>query len=390
MKLLGCCLIALLMLPACGSPPSGEAPGGTAPPHRQSSAKPPPQDSEVSPPQDAQPPHLAWEKSWDRITTAALTSTGSCIAVVTPTAATALDSRGQELWTWNFGARPIVASRIAISPQCDWAALAGDSGYRYVWIIHRDGTGKFLKIDGTPLGVAINHAGNRLAIGTGKSEVWLVSPDGALQWRERVCCLAEEFAFSEDDATLAILRSGTGIMTASGKMVWSSGLNEMKTSRDFKTFVGSFAPPHGAGFRGIRLLDANGKELWEKFSGNSVSVLSPDGTVVAALIDDDQVESEAKMYEDPHKAYSLTLLDRAGKVLKSLPLKEAPIAVFSGGQEIITRSDPFGTSLAAWAADGRQLWTLSEPGGLSEIRFTPDGGAMVLWSERSIYWLSLR
>ena len=59
---------------------------------------------------------------------------------------------------------------MALSPSCERVAMAGDSGYRYVWVAGRDTEGKVHQTVGTPLAVAFDLSGDYLAISTGAVE----------------------------------------------------------------------------------------------------------------------------------------------------------------------------------------------------------------------------
>src|SRR4029079_15355534 len=110
--------------------------------------------------------------------------------------------------------RFLTAAAMAIAPNCDAVALTGNSGYRYTWIARRNGRRAAVRTANTPLGVAFDHLGEPIAIGTGGNEVLLSNTAGTVAWKTRLphCCVARDLAFSLDDQAIVVKAWGVAVV----------------------------------------------------------------------------------------------------------------------------------------------------------------------------------
>ena len=112
-------------------------------------------------------------------------SSNDCIAVATSTTVYAVSAAGESMWSWNYrrssrflnDGREYSSAPLALSTSCDRVALAGDSGYKYVWVAGRDIEAKSIPTVGTPLMTAFSLDGDFLAISTGASRGDLLTRD---------------------------------------------------------------------------------------------------------------------------------------------------------------------------------------------------------------------
>lgn len=136
--------------------------------------------------------HLEWTRTLEDAGNVVLTAwspTASCVAVATSTTVHVIDLSGQLLWKWNFHetnrliqVAPFEGS-LAVSPRCDAVVFGGSTGYKYVWAADRRGKHRFFGTVGTPLSVKFSLRGDTIAIVTGASVGYLVSPRLDVRWR---------------------------------------------------------------------------------------------------------------------------------------------------------------------------------------------------------------
>jgi hypothetical protein len=117
-------------------------------------------------------------------------SSDDCIAVATSTTVYVVSVAGESMWSWNYrhssrflnDGREYSSVPIALSPSCDHLAMAGDSGYKYVWVAGWDVEAKSIQTVGTPLMTAFSLDGDFLAISTGASRGYLLTSDLESRW----------------------------------------------------------------------------------------------------------------------------------------------------------------------------------------------------------------
>jgi hypothetical protein len=116
---------------------------------------------------------------------------GDCVAVATDEAVHVIDAGGKRLWDWNYRetSRFLRLPRyfspfapFAVSPACDAVVLGGDPGYKYVLSADRRGGRHVLKTAGTPLRILFDPTGQTVAVVTGASRGYLLSPALQVRW----------------------------------------------------------------------------------------------------------------------------------------------------------------------------------------------------------------
>ena len=171
----------------------------------------------------------AWSRSYPTLkeqrVSLALSDGARCTAIAGGGEVEVLDAAGHSLWKWNYRAtnRFIVAGPVAVSPGCDAIALAGDSGYKKVWLADLSGRAMPLTISSTPLGVAFDRRGELLAVGTGGGSILLFGKTGKLLWKRTFvppCYLPEQMSFSSDNRYLLIRAGGSGVLRTDGSVVF--------------------------------------------------------------------------------------------------------------------------------------------------------------------------
>ena len=142
----------------------------------------------------AQEPNLAWTlrvpDAQGKQPFVQSTSNDRCAAVVTATTVHVISMNGEVMWSWNYRRSsrflksrvPYAGEPMALSPSCDRVAMAGDPGYRYVWVAGRDTEAKSTQTVGTPLALAFDLSGDYLAISTGAARGYLMTRDLEPHW----------------------------------------------------------------------------------------------------------------------------------------------------------------------------------------------------------------
>ena len=287
------------------------------------------------------PPSLqpVWREQIQNIRAVRLSESGNCVAVASLDRISLFSRTGRELWHWDFkkGNRFMTALNIAVSPNCDWLAVAGDPSYRYAWIAHRNGAMIPIRTADTPIGVAINHRGDLMALGTGGGDIWLVSSDGTKRTQHHFgyCCV-EDVSFSSDDKAVLATRWGSvGVLFVDGRVQWNAqkAVNEIRSSKDLKTLVGWSEPNHGAGICWIGLFDERGKLLWMKLAPYGPrAIISPAGDLVVGPVNDNQNPTEEEAIANSNRESPLRLVSRPGDVLNTFSFEKEPFAAASIGQ----------------------------------------------------------
>jgi len=296
----------------------------------------------------------------------ALSSRGLGVAIVTADEVDVRDRAGRPVWKWNFRSmnRYIVASNVAVSPSCDMVAFNGDPSYRYTWIAHRDGRRIPLRSKATPLGLAISHRGNLVAVGTGGGDLSLYAADGKLRWKRVLMngyFIAADLSFSEDDKAIVVQRE-SAIVSIDGDIKYAAWLRwgNMHAARDLKTFIASWEPPHGPGIGRITALDQDGKELWSKVSSSPEPVISPLGDKIASWVNKNQNPSEEDGYHSEDLEQEFQILSRRGDVLKILAINGRPLG-FSSNERYLLMLMMYPPALSLIDLEGKHLWDIPVP-----------------------------
>jgi hypothetical protein len=310
------------------------------------------------------PLQAVWELNLGkRINGIALSSRGSCVAIATAEEIDVRDRAGHTIWKWIFKNTNhyIVASNVAVSPSCDMVAFNGDPSYRYTWIAHRDGRRMSIRSKATPLGLAISHRNNLVAIGTGAEVLSLYAPDGKLRWKrvladERI--IAAELSFSDDDKAI-VVQSNSGIVSINGDIKWANPwVANMHAARDLKTFVVSSGPSHGPGIGSIIALDQDGKELWSKVSSSPEAAISPSGDKIASWVNKNQEPTEEDGFHSEDQEREFQIISRRGDVLRTLAIEGRPIG-FSSDERYLLIMNP--TEVSLIDLEGKRLWGFPVP-----------------------------
>jgi len=336
-------------------------------------------------------PH--WEKQMKAIRAVRLSHSGDCVAVATLDRISLLARSGEELWHWEFskGNRFMRALNVSVSPQCDWLAVAGDASYRYIWIAHRNGRLIPIRTNATPVGLAISHRGDLLAIGTGAGDVWLFDAGGKMRWRTKLgyCCV-NVLNFSADDQVIVSSSwASVGMLSVDGRVQWvaQAPITGMAIARDLKTIVEWYEPNHGTGVCWVELLD-RGTRLWLKNAPyDPVSIISPAGDLVIAPVKDNQGPTEEDAACDSESPVPMRLLSRTGEILRTFPGDVRPLAFAPDGKSFLVSAGNF----EAWDLDSNVLWVVPvfDPVlHLGWVHFTEDLRTIVEWSEDRIAWFS--
>jgi hypothetical protein len=336
------------------------------------------------------------EQPWaSKVSSAALSSEGRCVAITTPTFVAVADKTARELWRWNFseGNRFIVATRVAVSPKCDWLAFAGGVGYRYVWIVHRNGKRIPLKTEGTPLAVEINHSGTLVAVGTGAGVVSLYTREGALRWRNDVgggLVPAQELSFANNDSAILLRSRGQAVFSIDGTTQWSGGVwgvGSARPAKDFKAFVAWGEPPHGPGIGVLALLDSAGKTLWRRYATYPDAIISSAGDFVIARTNDNQNPTEEDGFSPraEEQAGPLRLLAADGSVVRTFSTQGEPVAFSEDGRRFLLGT---ATDFRALDLEGNTLWSIprSDRFDGGTVLATPDFRNVVLFSDGNVSW----
>jgi hypothetical protein len=326
---------------------------------------------------------------------AALAPGGNCAAVATTSFVAVIDKTGRELWRWNFseGNRYIAATKIAVAPQCDWLAFTGGVGYRYSWIVHRNGKRVPVQSKGTPLAVEINRKGTLVAVGSGAGIVYLYSADGALRWTNNIGGIVPiaELSFADDDSAIMMRSWGQAVISIDGKTRWAGGVwgfGSAHAARDFKTFVAWGEPPHGPGIGQVGLLDGAGKILWERYGTLPEAIISSDGNHVIARTNDNQNPTEEDGF-DPRREQltrALRLIAKDGTVIRTFSSDGEPLAFASDGTRFLIRTQ---TDFLALDLEGKPLWSIPLPDTYDVVCLTtPDLHTVLVISKSSLAWYS--
>ena len=232
---------------------------------------------------------------------------------------------------------------FALSPTCDAVVLHGDPSYRYVLSADRNGGRQLLKTTGTPLSVRFDLTGQTVAVVTGASKAYLLSPTLEVRWSGATVSLpvrwAEQTGAARSEGETLFARSDVDALF--GALLWTRGHTTMSQTTasgglslaDSRSGDGSveFWGPDAGGYRGRLWSDRRGQPRWVKAMGCPDGTLSSDGEFV--VVKGDPVHPEAQTRIDSPKCdrVSTYVFDRAGRLVLTWPpqrpLDELPAAI---------------------------------------------------------------
>lgn len=307
-------------------------------------------------------PRLRPDSTLGNLTSIALSDNARCLGLAGGGEVDVLSSSGDVLWRWNYRTinRFVVAGPLAVSASCNAFALAGDSGYKNVWIVQRRGKAIPIHFSATPLGVTFDRRGQTVAVGTGGGSVHLFRLDGKLVWKGQCgpVCFAAQLSFSKDNRYLLVHGWGTAVLNIDGSPALDIGGDGMDASPDLRTFVIWNDPHHGPGFGSVAAFDRSGKELWRKYSLGGSGLVFPSGDKILARLFIDQSRPEEEV-PDPRDT-DIQILARDGTVLKSFEkLDGSPLAISPDEKRMLIDAT---SELDGIDADGQKLFVIPTPG----------------------------
>ena len=342
---------------------------------------------------------LAWEHSLDgTIQRISADSRADCFAVLAGRDLSVWTYEGELRWRRDLAVLGpwFRASKVAVAPSCDWAAVVGDSSYRYGWILRRDGSRRHFATSGTPLSVAIAPAGDLIAVGTGAGRLHLISPKGASLATRKVEGILDELEFSADGHLLVTdnILGGPGIYSRTGEPVWSAeGSWWLSTSADLSQKVSWSVPAHFSSLGRVAFYGADGREAWGRDVYNPEARISRDGTAIAVIgVLDDESGSEAGPSGLPVEVSQnrLYIFDPAGVVKASVPVPgQFLVGISEDGRALLLQDNRGTVRLYSETGELRQeLRVCSEDGcpvlahrGLEHVLVT-EGSSLRVFSGR--------
>lgn len=218
-------------------------------------------------------------------------------------------------------------------------AVAGGESFRKVLLLDAHGHSlEYLTTRGTPEGLAFDHRGKRLAVGTAGNWIYVVSlassfaspPLPLRAFRNdavhslKLNGIFAELSYSPDDRFLATGFSGytSALLTGSGTLVWSREVQEdntyamLRPSKDWRWFTHFEFPSHGPFFGTLSLLSRSGKKLWSVPYRDAQAAVSPDNHFVLMRAGPDEYRED--MEKQPPVEWRVTdwkghELPRSGK-----------------------------------------------------------------------------
>lgn len=242
---------------------------------------------------------------------------GSCIVVATSQGIAVMDKDGTLEWERPHVNRWLASGieAVAAAPDCRWLAVAGTSGYRYVWLMNHDGRAyaHLGSANATPTALAINHSGSRLAVGTANKRLLLVNSSGALYKTIDFGLGVDGLEYSPDDTLLLTTNTllEAGLLSAEGRPLWTRALgawNSVYRNDDWSRFMVVGLPGHGSDVGRLELVTREGKTVWQRTVAAPRVQLAADGKgfVVSAGYEPDDPNDRASGYLSP------TVINSAG------------------------------------------------------------------------------
>ena len=254
---------------------------------------------------------------------------------------------GDVMWSWNYRRSsrflkprlPYAPEPIALSPTCERVAMAGDPGYRYVWLGERNTEPRAIQTVGTPLAIAFDVSGDYLAISTGAQRGYVLTRnleprwaghlrDFPIRWPEQT--LSEpvragliDFTKDDVDRLLGVPPWGLWVSdSVSDDGQWRV-LAQSPWARADAWQVLTFYGPEGRAFHGRwEKFSQRARPRWSKPMGCLEAEITPDGEFVIATGDPRHPEyhmgrtpTEAECFKEG--ALTTFVFDRNGSVLFS-------------------------------------------------------------------------
>lgn len=327
------------------------------------------------------------------ITAAALAPNGRCVAVAGVGTVDVLDSKGQTLWTWEYGKvnKFITAGGLAVSPKCDAIALVGNSSYKYTWVANRQAVRVPIQTTSTPLGIAFSHDGELIALGTGGCDLLLLGKAGGLKWKKVFkdgFCIFDELSFSPDDKF--ILLQG-GLVALDCTLLWSTA-GWTAAASNLQTFVSWWVPNHGHATGRVSALAADGKELWDRIAPGESAAISASGDKIVAPVYQKQELTPEEWDNIEDIPIEIQVFSRSGETLKTLPVAGIQVLAMSpDGDRVLVRVADFIEELNL---NGDVLLKISDPQMSYSKVFVPDDfSAALIWRRsmgNAVEWFTLK
>jgi hypothetical protein len=366
----------------------------------------------VAPPPGRQPLWVQAPPVWrltledvGKIIVTAWSPTSSCVAAATETTIHVIDSKGHPLWKWRFQEtnRLIHVNgldrALAVSPMCDVLVVGGGADYKYVWAANQRGTHTFFKTVGTPLSAKFDLRGDTIAVVTGASLGYLLTPRLNVRWSGQMGDLPIKWRSQELDpsGTPAAEFAREDVDTLFGALLWGRGVSD-SVSDDGQWRAVVEYPFRGAGTGSIKLwgpgaggyrrrqkTTVDGSQpRWIKTMGCPSADLTRDGEFVIATGDPDHPDA-FKVGDSPAcdaGDVSTYVFDRDGNTVLTWPhggnSDEMSEAVFrqTGKRLAFLKSVPsWDVSLDADEASR---------GPERERRFSPDGRMLLTSRDREL------
>src|SRR5688572_21371224 len=276
-------------------------------------------------------------------------SSGNCVAAATRTTVQVIGADGTRLWDWNYRQTTRfvrVASHppFALSPTCDAVVLPGDPSYRYVVSAERSGGRQLLKTSGTPLSVRFDLTGQTVAVVTGASKGYLLSPALEVRWSGATASLPVRWAEQTGDArseggTIFTRRDVDALF---GALMWTWGqYDRVSDDGQWRAVFGGYGRgadgsvefwgPDAGGYRERRWLGRRGQPRWVKAMGCPDGTVSRDGQFVVVKGDPEHPDAGLRVDRPLCDAVSTYVFDRDGQLLLAWPperdLGELPAAI---------------------------------------------------------------
>ena len=254
-----------------------------------------------------------------------------CQAAATKTTLYVADRSGSLLWQWPFRQtnrfiHVTQHSTVALSADCQYAILAGNVDYKYVWTVDRDGRARVLRTIGTPLFAAFSLDGMTVAVVTGARRGYLLAPTLTVKWSGDTSQMPVRWPSQvggvggEGGATFARAQ----VEQLLGALMWGWGVNDdvsddgqwrvltQQESRGPGPGSVEFFGPHADGFHG-RLLEK--RPRWRHTLGCPSAEVSAEGEFV--IVTGDFMNPNNQCETD---TVATVVFDREGTVVASLQM----------------------------------------------------------------------
>lgn len=326
---------------------------------------------------------LAWEREVaGRVITLSVSPDGRCVVAATTRGLVLLDANDTLRWQRPYFNRWMAAtvesienkeSIITISPECRWMAINGTSNYRYVRLVGANGVSLApIATPGTPVGIAINHRGDELVVGTAAGHLLFVNSRGRVLRDVRFKRgIFDAVEFSPDDAFVLTSEAGytVGLFTRAGDTVWTRSSDKyifVWPSADWERFVVKSAPWHGLPINTVEILARDGRTIWQRdeILAATVQIINDGHRFVVSSA------PESDEFENPSLQMTPTMLDRDGNVLSAGELSaEQPPPVDLAVRCVASAYDK---PLVCRDQNGKGLWQVSDILGQKLWSYTPD------------------